>query len=83
MKLNILEAIIGLIYLNLEGLEREGGTIKACYFKEDKPLIKKLSGTQTHTQIPLKPQVGYQSSLGDKNQILFNLKVTKKCSQKE
>lgn len=75
-KLNILEAIIGLIYLNLEGLERERVTIKTCYL-EDKPLIKEMNQTQTQTKILLKSGVWNISSFGDKSQILFNLKMNK------
>lgn len=68
---------IGLIYLNLEGLERERVTIKTCYL-EDKPLIKEMSQTQTQTKILLKSGVWNLSSFGDKSQILFNLKMNEK-----
>ena len=47
--MNILEAVIDFIYLNLEGLERERVTIKTCYL-EDKPLIKEMNKTQTQTK---------------------------------
>lgn len=73
--------IIGLIYLNLEGLERERVTIKTCYL-EDKPLIKEMSQTQTQTKILLKSGVWNISSFEDKSQILFNLKINKNFHKK-
>jgi hypothetical protein len=81
-KLNILEVIIGLIYLNLEGLERERVTIKTCYL-EDKPLIKEMSQAQTQAKILLKSGVSNLCSFGDKSQIVFNLKINKNfCKNK-
>lgn len=73
--------IIGLIYLNLEGLERERVTIKTCYL-ENKPLIKEMSQTQMQTKILLKSGVWNISSFEDKSQILFNLKINKNFYKK-
>lgn len=75
--------IIGLIYLNLEGLERERVTIKMCYLEEDKPLIKEMSQTKTQAKILLKSGVWNLCSFGDKSQILFNLKINENfCKNK-